>query len=426
MVAWIEKNSRLLLAVTGGVMLLAGLAWWAFFYEARYTVNPSPTSASVMVDGRSVRAGQRVKLKPGSHTLVVTLNEFVPFEQTIQARSGQYRTLPIVLKSLPHLQSVTRDRVTGVAIDPTTGAIVYVNQASGRAEQVTLIADPTPTEPVALSPAGSLTGIDEWLWGPSFDLGLFRSGSKWKLYNFNRADLLHQSVTDWPAGVGSVSWKPTGQQTANGKQQTAVSHQPSTLIHYNAPSDGEQTLVETDPLHASASRLIDLRGSGVNTPIVNWVGAGDDVVLLSKDGRLWQFVVYTRSLTAITASETVDGFLASPDGQMILAHTRDNQLFVIGIDGTTKRTLAETGSLAGATWSPDSSAVWLVTTDDGLAVRRIDIATDITTAYAVASTDSVGQLSQILVTDDEQTLVLSGSVGLTTLPLVPETYSAAE
>ena len=419
---WLEKNARGLLAVVGGLMVLAGISWWVFFYEARYTITPAPSSASVTVDDIAVTTGTRVKLKPGPHVIAATLNDFIPFSQTIQAKSGQYATLPITLRAVPHLQVATKDRVTGVALEPTTNAIDYINQTKQEAERVSLTADGKPTAPVALSPAGSLQNVDEWLWAPTFDLGLFRRGDRWTLYNFNRADLLNQTRSDWPDGVGSVSWHPSirDEQTANSKQQTAG--QSTTLVHFNAPSGGEQTLVETDPLHSVADRLTDLRGSGVNSPTIAWVGAGDDVVLLSKDGRLWRFIIYTRSLSAITQSETVDGFVAAPNGQIILAHTSSGQLFTIGIDGKNKHDLKETGSIAGAAWAPDSSAIWLATTDGGLKVQRIVVATDIAINYATPQSESVGALNQTLVTSDEKTLVLAGDRGIATLSLVSTEY----
>ena len=425
---WLEKNARVLYAVIGGFMLLASLTWWLFFYEARYTFNPTPSSASITVDGAAVSAGQRIKLKPGAHQLSVTLNDFIPFNQTIHVQSGQYQSRPISLRATPHLQPITQDRTTGPALNPADSSLSFINLTTGNAERSTIAPAAKPTPPVALSPVNSLQQVDEWLWAPSRDLGLVRSGGQWSLYNFNRADLLHQTSTPWPDGVGSVSWFPVG-QGARSKEQganaTQTSSQSTALVHFNSPSSGEQTLVETDPLHSASLRLADLRDSGIHNPSVTWVGAGNDVVLRSSEGRLWRFVLYTRSLTPITKSETVTGSLASPDGQMLLAQSANEQLFVIGIDGKHKRVLKETGTIAGAAWSPDSKALWLVSSGNRLTVERVVIATDTSTAFATAG-ESVGTLSSTLVTADEQQLVLSGSHGIATLNLVPVAYQPSE
>ena len=128
--AWLEKHARTLLIIVGGLMVLAGASWWIFFYQARLTLVPTPVSATVTIDGATVAAGTRIKLEPGPHVITASLNDFIPFSQTVQAKSGQYLPLPIILRAVPHLQKATLDQVTGVALEPTTNAISVTNRTT--------------------------------------------------------------------------------------------------------------------------------------------------------------------------------------------------------------------------------------------------------------------------------------------------------
>jgi len=409
--SFLEKNGKTILIGMGGLLGVALVVWWYFFYDMRLTVAVTPSSAAVMLDGIDVTGQKQVKLKPGSHTLKVTLNDYLPLEQTIQAKSNTYVTLPVTLTTLPHLTLVTKDSTTSTSFDATNHKLYYRNTSANDAERIDLasgtsIDSSSVPKPQVLTP-GALTGIDEWLWGPGYDLGLMRQGNKWSLYSFNRFDLVHQSTSSWPDGVGSVAWNPT-----NVNQ----------LAHYFAPTGGEQTLIQTDPQHQTTNRIFNFLNSAVSAPKVAWVGDGSDMVLLSKEGRLWRFTVYNKTLTAITQSENVSDMTTSPDGKTILAKQADGNLFLIGIDGSNKRAIDGSLPLAQFAWSADSQSLWMVTNGDSLGITKLTVADGSKTAYSMANKETVGTIHSISVTDDNSRMALAGSSGLGLVRLEPSTY----
>ena len=414
--SFLERYGRLLLIGIAVLLVVAGAAWHLLFYEMRVTVTTSPASATVTIDGVDVTGQKNVKLKPGSHDVKVLLADFVPFDQTIKASSNKYVTMPVALNTMPHLQMISSGNDTALSYDATSNQLYYINHTANDAERVTLTTSQAPTgvvsslpKPQVLTPS-TLTSVDSWIWSPDHQLGLVQHGGNWSLYDFARFNLVDQQQTDWPTGIGSVSWNPTDT---------------TQLAYYFEPGTGEQTLIRTNPLHQTADRLLNFRDSGISTPVVRWVGDGSDIVLQSKEGRLWRFVVYSKALTPITQSENVADALPSPDGKTILVRETSGSLFLIGIDGKNKQALTFQAPLAQVAWQQDSAAFWVVTSASGsLSISKYDTATNTSTAYGLATSETVGAVSGVVITKDQSTLVLTGASGLALVSVVPTQYQA--
>lgn len=426
LIEWVENHTRALLIAMGGLLGLAALLWWAFFYQARLTIQVDPPSAAVTIDERTYQQGEVAKLKPGSHTVRATLTDHIPLEQSLTVGSNQYRTLSIELRTTPGLELVTSDGAFGAAIDRSAQTISYVNATRQRAERLRLSGTGKPVV-LTLTNDGAFAGVDEVHWSPSPTLALVRRGDRWSLYDFERSDLVHQRELPWPSGIGAVSWHPVVVTTeahspAGDVGPNPSATQPLELIHYYAPGDGEQTLVRTDPLHTALDRLTNLRESGLDRPDVVWVGDGTDVVLRSAQLQLWRFGAYSRQLAPITQSDRVTGFLPSPDGTQLLYRTDQGTLFLIGSDGANRRPVELSVSLERAAWSADNQVIWAVTGDDSLAVERITVSDGARQSFAVAANQSVGSLTGVVVTDNQQQLVVVGSAGVALLRLEAGSY----
>jgi hypothetical protein len=388
------------------VIGVAVVTWWLTFYEARLTLLPTPSEATVTVDGNEQSAGQRLKLKPGPHRVVIRASGRVPLDQTIAVKSGQYLTVPVTLTVVPAAQRVVSDPTSALATEAATDRVVYLNRGRHQAEQLSLASE--SASPIPLTPA-VLDAVDEWRWGPQFTLALERHGDRWLLYDLARTDLIHQATTPWPTGVGSVAWQPKPPDTA------------TALIHAFTGTDGERTLIRTTPTHDTSERLVNFKDTDITPQTIEWVGTGTDLVLLDDHGRLHRIVLYTRTLTDIPIDGRVTDFTVSPDGQTVVAATDANQLIRIGIDGKQPQRLKVNQPLNQLTWSADSQSLWIVEPGSETPMQQLDLATGALTAYTVVLGD-LGSIDSVVVNRSGDTLVIASTNGLFTVPIERTSY----
>ena len=95
------KKRRLLPFLLLGSVLLAGFLgtqlYLAFTYSAKIDLLYTPAAAQARLDGKPVKAGI-IRLKPGRHSLAVTMKGFAPLSRTIDTARGEAPFIGIILE----------------------------------------------------------------------------------------------------------------------------------------------------------------------------------------------------------------------------------------------------------------------------------------------------------------------------------------
>lgn len=93
----------ILLSCIAAVLLIAGLVAYSLVPKAYITFTTAPGQVSVSIDHgskKTITNGDKVKVSPGKHTIVVSRDEFDPYEKEITLKNGQTEEFLVALSPL--------------------------------------------------------------------------------------------------------------------------------------------------------------------------------------------------------------------------------------------------------------------------------------------------------------------------------------
>ncbi|GEM_PF-3052963 len=291
------------LLITALVIVGAGGLYWFVLKSPKLVVAPSPANAEVSVDGSTIHAS-KVEVAPGEHTVKVTSPDYVDYVKKVTLKRGQQLVLPVLLKPIPSPVVLSSDIATLPSF--ADGSNVYFLGNSGRTIYRTRHNSGQATVSIEPMTPDTLSDIQDIVWRSDAEAALLKRSDGIYFYDFQRRDLVNQSMTLWGKDIDQLAWSPSGIQVA--------------YTYYG--SNGEQTLIFADVQNKNIRRVANLAKEGIDHPSLQWSPDGQQLLLLArspqkKTNYLYSLDIFTQKVTQLTEVGEVEGARWSPDGKHI-------------------------------------------------------------------------------------------------------------
>lgn len=379
-------SSKVWIGISLGVAVTAALIFYFFFYNARLTIVPTPSNATVYINDQAVAGGTPIKLAPGRYQLKVQANGFLSTQEAVSLNISDIKTLPITLRQVPSPLSIVGS-VQFPALLSGEQSIVYLGLDGKQFFKVdtALGADGQPhVEPITDS---RFTNVASVTWSPDKNFAIIQTtDGKTQFFDFKRYDLLHQEQRDIGSDLRSVAWGPDSQQ----------------IMAFQSTPAGDRSLVRWDVATGQLERLIDLRPYQLTNPTLSWSPDGQWVSLV--ENGLFLYNIATRQVSEVPGTEGVSAASWSPDSRHILVGL-DTSLALVDPNQTASGgRLGIRTPVSKTTWTADSaSIVAALTTASGKdALERIDAATAGQSAYVYSSNNPLSMTNLMVAKDSSQ------------------------
>lgn len=312
------------LAIGGGLLLLGGTAiFFLFFWKATVTITSTPADALIRLGDQGATGVLAAELQPSEYPLSVERQDYIPYQRTVRLGVNEDTALSIALRALPEPQKLSDQIVQFMVLDAERTSLLYL--APHQQTAYRLFTKDLSAPVIDEITPGAFSNLTDLIWSPNRQLAFFKLGEVTKQYDFKRYDLLTQETHDWPAGVGSIDWRPDGTKVA----------------YVYEPVGGERTIIRATTDNADQERIFNLLDTTITRPTIQWSPDAKYLSLLAD--KLYILDAFSKELTTLTSAGTPKAVRWLPtstgllvegaDGQ--LAHvTTDDQLTPLGISGT--------------------------------------------------------------------------------------------
>lgn len=397
---------KLYAAIAGGFVLAGLLVYFLIFFPATLAVTASPEGAVIGIGDQTATGSLTVRHWPGHVAITVTAVGHVTYQETATLGAGQKQTVTVALRPLATPTPLTDQRVQFPVLDEARSSLLYLDPAAKTAYRLGLT-DRTTSTATPITPA-SLDGITDLIWSPTRQLAFLKQGSTTKLYDFKRYDLVNQTTTDWPAGIGSIDWRPDGEKVA----------------YYFEPGTGERSLIRATKDNGEVERLYSFADSTVTNPELTW--SPDAKYLAVRADRLYLFDVFAKTLAEVEGTTGVAAVRWLPTSNRLLAERGDGTLISVSTDAKATD-LSQSGRLATIAPLADGTAFVRARAEANgtVTLERVSLADGTSALYA---TDGLTGLvpTNLLLANDDQTLYFTSAGRLYALALDEGTYPAPE
>lgn len=365
------------------LLALATAGFFLFLWRGRVTVTVTPTEATVTVGDRSGSGRQVRTLSPGTYPVHAEAPGFVAFSGSVTLKRHGQEQVDIVLKAAPVPVRLSEQRVQFLTLDPEQASLLYLDPG---AQTVYRLRFDDPAKPVidAITP-DRLEGIGTFLWSPDRQLALYRQGGDLKLYDFNRYDLVNQTVTGWPSEVKSIDWRPDGAKVA---------------YLFADPTTGERTLIRATRDNDEAERIFNFGPTAITDPTITWSPDGKTIAVVEKN--LFLFDVFSKTLKQLSVPGPITAVRWSPQSERLLFETESGQLGLIGTGGEVSQ-LSVPGPISRAVFSRDGqSLIHASGRGTSLKLVRIDLTTLAQTVIPTPASKDLAPDNLLLGKDDKK------------------------
>ncbi|MBI4032731.1 hypothetical protein HY374_03435 [Candidatus Berkelbacteria bacterium] len=391
--------------IAGGLVAAGALIYVVLFFPATLALTGEPPSATVTIGQKSADGFLRASRWPGRVTVAVTAPGYVPYMSTVTLGVGERAAQTITLRPLASPRQLSEQRVQFPVLDEGRSSLLYLDPAAKAGFRLGITKPEKPTTD-AITPA-TLEGITNLIWSPNRQLAFLKLGSATKLYDFKRYDLVNQTVTDWPAGIGSIDWRPDGEKVA----------------YYFEPGTGERSLVRATKDNGELERLYNFADANITNPELQW--SPDAKWIAVRTEKLFLFDVFAKTLTEVPGAAGVNAVRWLPTSTGLLAETSGGQLIAVGIDAKTTE-LGRAGTLDDVVPLADGKAFIQATAlpNGTVTLERVKLEERRVTPYV---TDGLTGLvpTNLLLSEDEETLYFTAAGQLYALTLDDGTYPAS-
>lgn len=264
-------------------------------------VQPTPSGALVIVNGKAINAGQGLRILPFiRHTITASAPGFFPYDKKISLLPGQRMVLKPALDQYPEPNKVSSSAL-GTSVSNRGGSVFYFNESSRAFERIRA-GGSTTSEPI--SPA-ALEKPSQIYWNDDHSLALINRSGNASVYDFHRYDLLHQEQYKVAEQILDAAWSVSNQIAALQIQGEAVR-----LVRSGVNFSNPQTLTIVDGADARESR-------------VSW-SPDETVIAVTSPQRVRLFPLATHEWIELTQFKGPIRF--SQDGEHFLAQTQEGDV----------------------------------------------------------------------------------------------------
>lgn len=391
-----KPNLKLILGIIGGLAGLSLIVFFVFFFRATLEVSATPVTASIKINDTVATGNLTQKLNPGSYNLTIEAPGFIELNQSLELGVGQTKSLSAQLRALPTVKTLTSDQAQFVVFDENRQSLLYLAPQKKQAYRLFLGSSEKPTID-AITP-DNLPNVNDFIWSPDRLLAFFKQGETTKQYDFKRYDLLTQEIRGWPAGVGSIDWRPDNQKVA----------------YYFAPDSGERTIIRDNLTNTAPERIFNFADTKINDPEIAWSPDAQSISVLTD--QLLVLDVFTKELTPVQDKEVVKDARWLPNSNQLIYTNSASDLKLINLDGKTTD-LNFNANLNQLALLPDSSGM-VVTRGRGnsLEILKMNFEDGSLTPYKFETTNNLTPIN-LLLSEDQKTLFFTSSGRLSSLEL---------
>src|SRR5690606_33432837 len=222
-------------------------------------------------------------------------------------------------------------------------------------------------------------------------LAFYRDGDTLRQYDFNRYDLVNQTVTDWPGQVRAVDWRPDGEKVA---------------YVYSDSETGERTLVRAGRSNEDPERIFNFGSTAITDPQIRWSPDGKSIAIWEKN--LFVLDVFSAELRQLDVGSAVTAVSWSPTSDRLLYQAEDGSLDTVTLEGTASD-LSLSGPIGRAAFTSDGTAL-LTAKGRGatLELAKVDLALGTRTPLYLAATGELNP-TDLIVSAEGSTLYFTSA-----------------
>ena len=329
------------------VAAIVGLVW--FLNRSFVTIAVSPAAAKLTIDNAPILINRdgvgKTTVSPGTHTVKVEAENFLPISKEVNFRKGKKTTLNYVLKQKPEISTI-ESGARFLAPGKESNEVFYLDSSGMTLFRANLIAGSYKKIVAEKNPITSarLSGINEIIWSPNKDLALFKKNDGVYLFDFQKYDFVHQTEILWGKDIGDIAWAPDN----------------SKIAYY---SIADKALIFANIADTEKNRIAVLTDYNIPDPLLAWSPDSQYLILIPRSksydqNKIYLYNVYAGTFTALTDLGNQIGALFSPDSASIIyttysAGSGDTEPYIVSImnkDGSNQKSLDLRSSIENITF----------------------------------------------------------------------------
>ena len=378
------------------------IGFFLFFWRTTLSLSVTPPTATITVGNSSGVGTLHETVMPGLYHVRVEASGYIPYVRDLTLARHETKQLDLQLRAAPSVSKLTDGPVQFLALDQKRESLLYLLPSSHRIERLFAndLAKPISD---AITP-DRFGGVSELIWSPDRQLAFYREGSNLKQYDFKRYDLVNQTVTDWPAEVHAIDWRPDGEKVA--------------YVNVNQ-NTGEHTLIRADKGNENPERIFNFGETAITDPQIQWSPDGKTIAVVEHN--LFLLDVFSATLKPLDVGSPVRDVVWAPGSDRLLYETEAGTLGTVKAGGT-KDSTDLPGPIDRAVFTATGDAL-ITASGRGatLAINRYDLTTGAFTSYGIAPGLDLNP-SNLLIGKDDATLFFTSAGALYALPLDDGSY----
>lgn len=375
---------RVVLMILGGLTISIIAIFFIFFWKATLTITSLPADAQIQIADQSANGQLKTSLPPKIYHFSVTRQNFIPYQADLKLNIHEQKKITISLRDVPVPVQLSDKVVQFMTLDPERTSLLFLAPSQKTAYRLFIkdLAKPVVDE---VTPA-SLEGITDLIWSPNRQLAFMKFHDVTKQYDFKRYDLVNQETHDWPAGVGSIDWRPDGEKVAYAYE----------------PADGERTIIRATKDNGEQERILNLLGTTITHPKLKWSPDAKQISLVTTE--LHTLDTFSKdALKSFDKLGTIKDALWLPTSTGLIVQGQDDQLSLVTLAGKITK-LGVTGSIDQVVPFTDGLAIiYSRERNSKTEFYKIQLDTQVQTPYIFRSQAPLAPTNLIL-SKDEQTL----------------------
>lgn len=383
------KSWKTYAAIAGGILLAGVGIYLGVFYPGQITLTTTPDYATITAGSTTATGSAEIRRWPGTVPVTVNAPGYVPFSDIITIGAGERKTRAITLREIPSPIRLSERRIQFPILDSERSSLLFLDPSEDTAYRLSLSNLAQANDDV-ITPS-VLRDLTDLIWSPNRQLAFLKQGGTTKLYDFKRYDLVNQTTTDWPAGIGAIDWRPDGEKVA----------------YYYEPGDGERSLIRATKDNSEVERLYNFAEDSISNPKLAW--SPDAKYIAVWTDQLYLFDVFAKTLTPVEGVDATDAVRWLPTSTGLIAQTKTNALLHITTDAISND-LNRPGAIDQLIPLADGKGFVQATTATNGTVALEHIALNDGAATPYATTGLTGLTPTNLMLDDgEQTLYFTAA-----------------
>jgi len=397
------------------ILVVLGVIYILFFYQAEMKVISNPEQVSIALDNKEV--SKNFSATPGEHMLLISASGYLSYQKNITVDYLSNQPIKVNLQKEPKFSRLDQGKISYLSFEQNKNTLFYLKDNS--CWRLNLNRN-TP-RPEIISPAifknvknliwtknhlGVIVQIDkpDELVGTKF----YRNSSSTAtyFYDFNRYDLLNQTAKFWGVGIGNISINPDRDQVA----------------YYYSTLEPEKSLVISDLDRKRVRRVAKI--SEYTNPNISWA-PNKEYILISNEDIISVYDSYLDRLRTPLENSSLSSAQISADSKKILylsqSPERLKPLSIMKVDGSKKENLNINLSLKNLDWISNNQFITIGRIDDQEVLFRFDINNKKIIDYAWPE-DNQQIIKQVEIDQNKNVAYLIKGTQLVSLEIVSKNY----